>query len=326
MNNNSVTKFNFDIVWRAIAISLAIGVVVFYFIGLQPIILKSYVNFATQKTSKLQKKFDEQSQKLNDVAYAIFETDTDFDPLEPCSESQKVDLETDEFKTFNSFATSLLPDQNLKDLGNYSVFADGKIKEIYKDLYQNYENSLANQHESYEKSSEFVKFLDYRNVWIDSCESFQQTKGSLQESVKICQSLTANETKLSNFDFYNNSIKETVKKSNDKCAELTNYAIPSVTTSTTKNSASTATTKIAAPIKNTQPLIYPNYNKWLADWFTGFQNLMNYKFDFSSILDSASKVKLDFDKTTSDTKAKLIEYEESKDSLLNKWYFLEIKL
>jgi hypothetical protein len=290
---------NFDLIWQIIAAGLLLSVVLFYFGGLQPLILSKYIANLKGQVSRLESRLAEQTQSFSEIELTILQKVTTFNPTETCSTSQVVDTADSDFTALAEFKTSLLPEQKFAVAPRYSMFYLQKAETSYLNLYDKYEFVLTQYNTVYKNSLNLKTLLEYRNFWISNCQKIQDTKGKIVGLKLACEGQNQMYTEFISSKTYPEAVG-LVSQSQAKCKEVLDF--------------------VDKPIYKG---IYPNFNKWYSEWYTGFQNIMSYNTVFipgiSELSGFTDNFKQDIDKTYDELTA----IEESKSDFFNKFYLVD---
>jgi hypothetical protein len=182
-----------NILWFIITISLVISCILFYFQGLQPLILSKYSQNAQDQTIKLNNRFFEQVEVFYGTQNIIlnrFEADSSL----LCSKTPLYQEFNTDSDSLSRLQTRLFPDKRLEKLPNYNIFYKKDIQKIYTQNYTNYKDSLESFNLPATDLQNLIKFLNYRNNWITTCskietanstKNFSQTQAACVDLIKI---------------------------------------------------------------------------------------------------------------------------------------------
>jgi hypothetical protein len=299
---NFFSSINLDLIWQIVALGLLLGVVLFYFDGLQPLILSKYIDNSKSAVNQLETRFNDQTNQFSTVEEAAISQNKVFNPLQSCSLSQKVDLSVQQFSDLQDFKSNLLPDQTLENLPRYSIFYVLQVESKYDDLYNQYQDALTAYNKAYSSSLSLIDFIKYRNFWIDSCQQIQDSKGNYANLQTLCTALINTQKDFAAENIFTD-VNNLSSSSIAKCNEITSYTP-----------------------KTSDKGLYPDFNKWFLDWYTGFQNLASYNIDLSSEINNLSSTDSDFKNNIDSMQQYLIDFENSKtQSLSSEFYLIDFR-
>lgn len=296
-----------NILLRSVAVTSVIGVAFFYFGGLQPLIFSKYTDSVLEKVNNLEKNFIKQSEAYTVVQSDIIDKFTQYNPIENCADSQFTEIKNSSFGNMDLLAKQILPDQTLQNIPKYNdIFYDNSIEQKYANLYQKYEDSLANYYTVYKELTSVPVFLSYRNNWINTCKEIQSSQGNLSAIQTSCKNLIA---KINTYDFSNQiSIWSEIQKINQKneaqCNEVINYK------------------DTGLKVKN----IFPTFGRWYLQWLANFENITNLKINFEKNTSLLKNTNKEFSSSVSKTKKDIEMVINSKDNLENKLYIIDYKI
>jgi len=311
---------NTDIIFAGIAFGLILGAVLFFFNGLQPLILDRYTDESKAQTTQLQNKYNQQTQTFFNLQNSVFQKVQSYNPSDSCGIGQLADLQSLPTNSLDQLKAQALPDPSLASLNRYGAFYSQKVESLYDKTYDQYETSLKSYNSFYQEIKNVPSFLDYRNQWINTCQEITASAGAVTKLQTACQT---NIDKLADFSTldkpaYWTNLETELLKSTAKCKEVIDYKTTTTTTQCPRNSRVRCT-----PV--TTEAIYPNFGKWQLEWLKPVDNLLQFEISDDSIT-NLSTINSQFNAYSQETNNKIEENLSSRDNLFSKFYFLDIKL
>ena len=182
-------KSEFNLILKIISFGCLLAVLLFYFQGLQPLIL-------WQITAQNQKKIQELSQNYQTKVGSYFElTQNLASNLKSDSESscqknnQYQNLSNDTQKIENLINKDLKPNKTLEKVPKFWFFRNSQIDAEYKKTLEKYQENLAIYNSKSDYLVDYLYFLEQRNFWLSTCQDFKNTS-SLVRFEEICQEFT----------------------------------------------------------------------------------------------------------------------------------------
>lgn len=312
-------SINTDIIFAGIAFGLILGAILFYFNGLQPLVLNRYTDQSKIQVTELQNKYNGQTQAFFNLQNGLFQKVKSYNPSDSCGSGQIADLQSLPTNTLDQIKAQALPDPTLVSLDRYGAFYSKKTEDIYDKTYEQYENSLKSYNQFYQEIKNIPSFLDYRNLWINTCLDIVSSGGELTKLQAACQANTDKLADFSNTDkatFWSDLDKE-LAKSTAKCKEVLDYKATPTFTKCPKNSKTCTPTAI-------EP-VYPNFGKWQLEWLKPVDNLLLFEIKDEGLANLGT-INSQFNAYSKESLNKIEDYRDSKDSFFSKVYLLDIKL
>jgi len=293
-----LSNFNNDIILPAIAIGCILGVLLFYFQGLQPLILKNYSDTTSKKVIELKERYTNQ---VGSVSILQSEMDTYFVDFSDkvCSQQETYKTKSEDLEKIDRLKLSLVPDASYKKLPTAGVFYSIEIQDIYQEFFKSYVNSLQEWSKLTDMVGTVPNFLDYRNLWVETCQKIEASNGNTTEVKAACEnliSLSKNFENIKNTQF-GKQISIGTAQSLDSCNE-------------------------ALKIKSR---IMPNYGKWRLDWLTGYDRIVQARPVWTEMNDSLNKVSENLLSLATNSITKINSVVSERRQFVNLWYILDIK-
>ncbi len=296
----SLPYFNFDIILSSIAFGCILGVLLFYFQGLQPLILRNYSENASKKVVQLKEKYTSQispvlaaSQSLN----AAFENDAD----KICSEQKLYENKQVDQEKNDRLKLGLVPDSSFKNLSNSGPFFNSEIQQTYQKFFGEYVSALEVWSDSTSNLNTLPNFLEYRNLWISTCQKIETSNGDLALLKEACSNFTTGVAKyesLKTSQFWE-QISKGVEESLGKCNEVTS--------------------------SNSKAKILVNFGKWKLDWLNGFDRVLAARPISDSDGEVLNKTSESLLNLASITITKIDSIAAERQQFINLWYIMEFK-
>lgn len=185
---NIIDVLTSEIVWNSVAIAMILGVVLFYFQGLQPVILQNYVNSSQKQVNKVSDKYSTQISGYFTNQTKVSESYT-YSPSQLCSNMKLYETGSQDIDNINRLQISLFTDQKLKKLPNYQSFYDSQIQDEYQRYFLKYQSKIDKYNQPTKDLKDHVRFLTYRNNWIKSCILIEKAQDSLTTINQACTDL-----------------------------------------------------------------------------------------------------------------------------------------
>ncbi len=300
-----------DIVWLGIGVGLILGVILFYFQGLQPLILNNYLSANLAQIDKLQNKFVSQTNTFIQTAQDLQKNFINKSSSLDCT-TQDIYKDTEQDK-INNLKPQLLPDQTLSKVEPYNNFYSTELTKMYQNLFSNYENSLSMYPPNLDTLQSTPRYYTYFNTWVKACKAFQGSQGKLSILQTACQEFITGvpnntETKL----------QPTIQLATQACQNVISYKAPTTTSLINKPT-------IAKPAISTDP-VYPNFAKWQLDWLGIYEQATAYTPLHLANLDSIYQNNQQFIDKAKQTKQNMQNYAQDRFSGLNTFYIMEFKI
>lgn len=281
-----------------IAIALVLGLVLFYFDGLQPLILKEYQVNINNQTIKVLEDSNQKTQALLD-----FQTDNSkiFEGpsfITECEDDLLVDLDS---LNLDTLERSMLPNLSLKEVPKVNIFYHQPSLDRYNQYYTEYQD-LSNTYIDYVQSiANYATFLDYRNVWINACNQIYSSDVKFETLLSACKDIISSDTKYKNF--VDNAILEASKPSLIACQEV-----------------------VAQETEIEPDANYPGLINWRLEWYAGFSKILRNVIDPVELFKNSESTYNQFLLSTNDLNSDLDKIKEENTQIQNEFYFLDFEI
>lgn len=291
---NLVDILTSELVWNSVAISLVLGVILFYFQGLQPVILQNYIATSQKQVIKLSDRYSGQVSQYFVAQTKISEGYT-YSPSQLCSQMKLYETGSQDAEQVNRLQIGLFADQRLKNLPNYQSFYDQDIKDEYQRYFLKYQTKLDRFTQPTKDLRDHVRFLNYRNNWIKNCVNIEKDQNNLATINSACVEL-----KTLNQQFLNDpqpsfwgEIQKPIDSILTRCGEVSQATI----------------------------------NNFVKEFFVDFDLIMFYKPDFNQLNIELTELNQDFLATdTQRMRQYMRNLEKERAEFLDSWYLLSFEI
>lgn len=293
-------SFNGEILLQGLATGCLLGVLLFYFQGLQPLILKNYSEGTSKKIVQLKERYNEQVNPILDIQKSFDNSFEDYSD-KVCSQQDIYQSKNADLDKIDRLKLSLVPDASYKSLAPSGVFYNSEIQNIYQSFFAKYVNSLQDWEKLTPSIAAVPNFLDFRNVWVKACQKIEASQGDLAILKEACTGLInaqASYESLKNSQFWD-QISTGLKASLARCYEVT---------------GSTSKSKTLV-----------NYGKWRLDWLTGYERIVEAKPVWAETNLELSKTSENLLKQATIAIDKINLIVEDRKQFVNLWYIMEFK-
>ena len=292
--------FNFDIILSAVAFGCILGVFLFYFQGLQPLILRNYAENSSKKIVQVKEKYVSQITPIIAAQESItlsFENDSS----KVCSQQTLYENKLADQEKNDRLKLGLVPDSKLKNLSNSGPFFNSEIQKTYQKFFNEYIEALNFWSTEYSNINSYPNFLEYRNVWITTCQQIEESKGDLALLKEACTNFNKG---LSNYESIKSGnfweqISKGVEESIAKCNEVTSSP---------------------SRLKNLS-----NFGSWKLDWLNGFDRVLAVRPVWGEINVASNKKSENLINNASVTIVKINQIADERQQFINLWYIMEFK-
>ena len=175
------------VVWKTIALSLIIGVFLFYFQGFQPAVLQSYYLNAASQSNALEVDLNNKTTTvLSDMESQILQKFT-YNPNQVCTETDFFEYPLEELDQLRRARVGLFPSQNDNQVEKVGGFWESKIQQIYQNLHRSYFDSFVKVQDFSNQLLEIPRLLNYRNSWVELCQEVQLQVEFDSEIISACE-------------------------------------------------------------------------------------------------------------------------------------------
>jgi hypothetical protein len=285
---------NSDIVWFAIALASILGVLLFYFQGLQPLILGKYVDQTQNRIIELNQSYTEKVTNYLNLRSSLT-AQVGYNPAGTCQDEPLYKSLQNDTSQLDLLRVGLLADTSFKELPKYQVFYERQIQNQYDTVYQSYSDTLSQIRNTSGDIYSLPGFLDYRNIWISSCQKISNSKGDLTILKNVCAEL---KTKTQNYQQTNlpgySDFKAKVDAGINKCTD--------------PESAKTS--------------VFSGYGQWFLDWLNKYSAIMSFKPAENNQVQPINDLNQKFTSQLKLGQQKINEIYDSRLSFWNIWYLM----
>ena len=294
-------NFNSDIILPAIAIGCILGAFLFYFQGLQPLILRNYSETASKKVVDLKSRYSEQVSPISSTQNTFDSYFQDYSD-KVCSQQELYKNKTADQEKNDRLKLSLVPDSSFKNLSNSGIFYNSEIQTTYQQYFTDYINSLDAWNASVNNLSAIPNFLEFRNLWVSSCQKIEESKGDLATLKDICSNLKTGLLSyegLKTTQFWD-QVSGGVTVSMNKCDEVINL--------------------------NSKSKLLTNYGQWRLEWLTGFDRIVQARPVWNEVNSKINNTSENFLNSATVTINKFNSIVQERQQFINLWYILDFKV
>lgn len=179
--------FNSDVVWLSVAVGMLIGVVFFYFGGLQPLLLRSHIAAVSTKMVEIEDALISQvsgvqglnSRFANRYRYSIGSV---------CADQVRYTEQGEDADVIDRMEVNLIkhPEPVLDNVIAFSPLVNRELN----DVYDTYSRNHALAKEKFDGVKTTPQYLTYIDSWIEACELIEESNGLNIEVAEACQKVT----------------------------------------------------------------------------------------------------------------------------------------
>jgi len=296
-NKKRLFSIDTDIIWISVAFGCVIGVILFYFQGLQPLILNNYTIEATNQIEDLNIDFREKGKQLISTQNDLYQNSL-YNPLIACSQNQNYTEFQSDSEKIAVLENSLNPNAELKNLPDYKFFSETETKNVYTEIYQIYLKNTSQLEEVFQEVEEVPNFLNYRNNWIETCEIINNPE-DIQEVKLTCANLLE-ETRI--------------------------YREPEPRTWNLIENAATDALDGCQEVDTLSNISDEEYSRWKIKWNTSYDEVMKVNLKFDDDVETINKMAENFSQTSIEAINRIDKIYNDKIKFENLWYLLEINI
>ncbi len=269
------------------------GVLIFYFQGLQPLILREYANNTHLQIKALTQEFKSQINTLAEME-TLIASSFSYDPLVSCLQTETYETAQSDADSLSRSRINLLPKTSLKDLDNIGIFYESGIRSEYQKTYAIYDTGITELQPYIDNIVTAPEYLSYRNKWIKTCQNVQSSTATRSVILTSCEELKA-ETEIFKSSNAWQSLDESIKEELNK------------------------NTQICQDFENQFLLI----NTFRDDWLKTYDLIMNYQPNFNQMNILVNGQFSAFQIKAQESTLKINEIYNSKTGFTNIWYLLD---
>ena len=182
-------KSNWNFILKIISLTCVLGAVLFYFQGLQPLILSQ---ITTQNQKQIQELSLNYQTKVGDYFGLVQEMTSKIKPdlNADCNQKEYQEIQTDAKKIEDLVNLQLQPEKKLTKTEKYWIFRNTSMDAEYEKTVIRYQQSLDTYRGKSDYLVDFLYFLQQRNIWLTTCQNLKETN-SLVRFGEICQEFTS---------------------------------------------------------------------------------------------------------------------------------------
>jgi hypothetical protein len=212
-----------DLFWYGIALSLILGVFLFFFQGLQPLILANYVTESKLQAQSLSEDYNQSIDTYFRTQQEVLGGFQSFNPTLLCTAQTPYDSFTEDFEAADRGRLSFFPNSDLEILDTYNNFYLDDADVIYNTLYAQYNANLMRYQEEAADLMDIPTFLNHRNTWLATCGELLDAGNSLATAQVTCSDFVAQVNAFQETEevFFIDQIKETLDSGVSNCSDLT---------------------------------------------------------------------------------------------------------
>jgi hypothetical protein len=287
---------NSDFVYIGIAFACLLGVLLFYFQGLQPLILKNYINTASQNLVEIRESFNSIIGSINNLQAEFFSEFTSIVPGQSCLEAPKYEKSVDQTERLSRISVGLLPDSRLSQIEANFKFYSSEADQIYSEFWNDYTTQLSNLNIEASGLKLMPPYLNYINSVLESCKSIEELSVYNQSVNQICDNLKTS------FERYNAESEKPFFW--DQVSNL-NQNLLNNCQNTPRNSST--------------------YFNWKINWLSDYEALRQFTPTFSALSEKLLGISEDFNQSFTSTIKKFDDLILFRSEFGNLWYLLKIK-
>ena len=219
-------KSNWNFILKIISLTCVLGAVLFYFQGLQPLILSQ---ITTQNQKQIQELSLNYQTKVGDYFGLVQEMTSKIKPdlNADCNQKEYQEIQTDAKKIEDLVNLQLQPEKKLTKTEKYWIFRNTSMDAEYEKTVIRYQQSLDTYRGKSDYLVDFLYFLQQRNIWLTTCQNLKETN-SLVRFGEICQEFTSknNEYKKQRKTKFWDNLDSLLSTVNSLCDEAKNSESP----------------------------------------------------------------------------------------------------
>jgi hypothetical protein len=308
----------FDIILTLFALTLIVFSGLFYFVGLQPLILEKYTAKSSTQTQSFLNEFNKQA---GDSLVKTQNTISSMGKFDPdggnCGRATSIQP---------SMTTQIVVNESYNKLSKTVNLRNFEVENRYIESYNHYVDSTEAFNTVNKSFSQIGQFQTYQKSWIESCDLINKSAGTLKDLKVICQNLSLQQK---NWDKISQSsawatLTDQVKDGIGWCAKVTAFQSESVsTTQSVRNGNQVVTTPDTTTPPTDTPL-YPEFKSWLIDFLPSYQSVMRFVPDYTSEYNTLKTISNDLQTEVRNTISYNEKYISSKDSFERKFYLMDL--
>ncbi len=284
---------NNDIIWFGIAVGCIIGVIYFVFGGLQPLILRNYINNAKQNINEVGQTFVNQVNGLSILQENVVKNTT-YNLLADCSEAQKYTTLVQDLQNLENVERSLFANPKFKEIPKFKGFGERSIRLEYAQFFDYYTVSLENlKNTVLEDSKDLILFANYRNFLIEGCMMISKDSSRTQRIIDFCVELPnkSKEYHTNHNPSFWSDLQPLIEENQSICNRIVEGRV--------------------------------NFLEWQISWLSSYGKLTAFVPNIQKNVSILENAVIDMQKESLRYKNELNRIYERKTSFLGMWYLLE---
>jgi hypothetical protein len=287
---------NSPVVWWSVTISSVLGVILFYFQGLQPLLLTNYAEQVKSQIGSMQLSLSQQVGAVSEVQNDLLMSFS-YDLSTLCGENQKYQNRERDIQSIERIKVVLMPRLDFQKAPTYRNFYDQDIKSSYDSVFAKYTASLTNIQKSVSDLALWPNFLTFRNGLIESCSKIEKAGDQLSKLKPACQEMT----ELTNT--YNQGSKPSF------WSQVETYQNNLV--------------KYCQIVADSKGVSFSGYSTWKLEWLSSFEKLASFRPDLKEVVALINSKIEDFAKTSSSALIDINEIVTNKTEFTKLWYLMQ---
>jgi hypothetical protein len=185
-----------DVLWYSVTFSLILGLLFFFFNGLQPLILANYL---TQSKLQAQSLESDYSSKVNGYFIAQNNLIQRFDTYNPtllCNQQDLYSSFDTDFREVERVKNSYFPNPDLITNPSYNNFYLEEVDSQYLELTNTYKTSLQKYQDFSQDLVVIANYLEFRNTILSICKALAIQPRNLEEITTRCSQFALSLTEL----------------------------------------------------------------------------------------------------------------------------------
>jgi len=175
-----------DIVWFSVAFGCVLGVILFYFQGLQPLLLRYHIIETKEDLITLQETYVSQMNTVRGLD-SRFNEGFRYSPIVLCSEQERYTNFTEDANEVDRIQVALLNAPKPNNLtSNVSL---EEVRSEYNQVYDLYSQQMETVRGIADGFVGIPSYLNYINAWIDSCELLEESDGLNSDVAQACRNI-----------------------------------------------------------------------------------------------------------------------------------------
>lgn len=289
---------NADFVYLGVAAACLLGVILFYFQGLQPLVLKNYISTATQNLIAIKNSYSSGVEILNSLQGELFNEFVSTAPGQNCADTSKYEKLAEHAEKFDRLDVGLLPKNEYRSVKSNFNFYSPEADQIYVDFWSSYNSKLDEVKNEKEKLSPVSTYLNYMSSITQICTTFETTATFSPAVTKACDDL------IKSFEVYDST--NTKPFFWDQVSALNQNVLDQCE-------------------KENRPVNNLTYFGWKIEWFGEYEILKQFTPSFSDISTRLFQLNSEFQDLIINTAKEFDELIIFRSEFVNLWYFLRIR-